>query len=118
MNKTSNGTLRINDYRVFGQHGWFEEEQLLGGEYSFDIEIKVIAENGFHDLTDTVDYESVCNTIKSCMNQRFKLIETMTQTTLLAIQKQIGDQAEITVTVTKLNVPVKGLHSTSFTLSA
>lgn len=112
------GLINVNNFRSWAYHGWYEEEQILGGEYRTDVELEIAVDHSISDLDDTVNYELVCDVIKNMMQKRCRLIEEVTESIFLALQDLSEQVSHISVTVTKINVPIPQLGSTSFTLKA
>jgi 7,8-dihydroneopterin aldolase/epimerase/oxygenase len=117
MNSTE-GVLKISDLRVWAYHGWYEEERTIGGEYRIDIEIGVELLSTSLQLSDTVDYQDVVDLTTEVMKQEFKLIEASCQAIFKALTALSSNIKTLQVTVTKMNIPINNLNSTSFTLQS
>lgn len=117
MNSTT-GVLKINDYRIWAYHGWYEEERMIGGEYAVDVALTLKIEGTSLQLSDTIDYQDVVNLIQVVMAKPYKLIEESCAGIVQAIQEHSSKHTAIKVTVTKLNIPINNLHSTSFTITS
>ncbi|MBO6515850.1 MAG: dihydroneopterin aldolase [Bacteroidia bacterium] len=112
------GKLHINNFRLWAYHGWFEEERQLGAEYQLDVEMNINLPGSGLELEDTVDYQQVIQTIKVTMAREFKLIEESSVAVLHALKSQFPQAENLSVTVTKLSIPINNLESTSFTVTA
>ncbi len=111
-------TLNINDFRIWAYHGWFEEERIIGGEYRIDVSLDLNLPESNIQLTDTVDYQDVINIIKKVMSKEFKLIEDSCQVIHQTIIDSFKNLNGLRVTITKINIPINQLFSTSFTVSS
>lgn len=111
------GKLRVNDYRVWANHGWYPEERKLGAEYRIDVELSVLLPDANMTLDDTVDYQQVVYLVDVEMKKEFKLIEESCTSIFQSLIAQFNTITQLSVTVTKLNIPINNLNSTSFTVS-
>lgn len=117
MNSTT-GVLKVNDLRIWANHGWFEEERLIGGEYRIDVSMTVEVMDAAMQLTDTVDYQDVVDLTKEVMGRSYKLIEDSCHAIYTTLLGKLDKIKALEVTVTKLNIPINNLNSTSFTLKS
>lgn len=104
------GIIRVNDIRVFTNHGCLDEEARIGSEYRVDIEVKADLQKSAQtdDLTDTVDYVHLNQIVKEEMAIRSKLLEHVAQRILDRIFKEIQLVDEAEVSVAKINPPIGG----------
>ena len=94
----------------FGKHGFYPEEQLLGSKFVVDISVDFEPQGDLHHdkLADTVNYEHLYElTFRQMQNPR-KLIETLCQAIIDDIVKQYSYVSVVSVTIKKLNPPMKG----------
>ncbi|MFT5724511.1 MAG: dihydroneopterin aldolase [Bacteroidia bacterium] len=117
MNSTS-AVLKINDLRIFANHGWYEKERVIGAVYRIDVAMGLNLPNTSLQLQDTIDYQVVVDLITEVMKQEFKLIEDSCRSIYNQLNQHIEKIASLEVTVTKLDIPINNLHSTSFTLKS
>lgn len=102
---------------MWAHHGWYEEERKVGAEYRIDVEMNLRFVE-INLLTDTIDYAEVVDIIKTIMQQEIRLIEQSCHEIFKSIQMRFLDKIEgLKVTVTKLNIPINNLSSTSFTIA-
>ncbi len=104
------GIIRVNDIRVFTNHGCLEEEAKIGSEYRVDIEVKADLQKSAQtdELADTVDYVLLNQIVKEEMAIRSKLLEHVAQRILDRIFKEIQLVAAAKVSVAKINPPIGG----------
>jgi 7,8-dihydroneopterin aldolase/epimerase/oxygenase len=112
------GVLNVIDFRVKANHGWYEEERILGGEYRVDVMICLNMDSMITDINQTVNYEAIIVLINKVMSETFKLIETAATALFEALEQRFTNMDSFSVTLTKLDVPINGLDSTSFTVSS
>lgn len=104
------GTIRVNNIKVFTNHGCLDEEAKIGSEYRVDIEIDAdLKQSAITDeLSDTVDYVHLNNIAKEEMAVRSKLLETVAQRMIDRIFTEIPMVEYAKVSVAKLNPPIGG----------
>ncbi|MFT5513867.1 MAG: dihydroneopterin aldolase [Bacteroidia bacterium] len=117
MNSTQ-ATLKINDLQIWANHGWYAEERIVGGLYRIDIVIGLEQTTTSLQLSDTVDYQDVVDLTTVVMKEEYKLIEDSCQAIFNAVGSMSQKIKSLEVTVTKLDIPINNLNSTSFTLKS
>lgn len=103
-------TICLNNIKIFANHGVFEVEQKVGQWYLVNLEIDVdFSEAALNDdLTGTVDYSVLNQIIRDEMAIPSKLIEHVANRIATKILDTFPDIEEGTLSVAKLNPPVKG----------
>ncbi|HEX2868447.1 MAG TPA: dihydroneopterin aldolase [Ignavibacteriales bacterium] len=103
--------IRIKRATFYGYHGFFSEEQNLGGKFEADVDIYTNFQDasGHDNLKETVDYDKVYKYICSlALEQKYKLIETLAMHIADGLLRDFSRIEKIAVRVRKLNVPVGG----------
>ncbi len=103
--------IALEGMRFFAHHGFYEAEQVLGGEYIVDITLTVGSFSGAaieDDLGKTINYETVYLICAGIMRKRIRLIETVASRIALDIKHQFRNVSEIKVSVKKLHPPLGG----------
>jgi 7,8-dihydroneopterin aldolase/epimerase/oxygenase len=103
--------IHLNNLRFFAHHGVYEEERLLGNEFEVNVDVAFTAAPALQ-LADTVNYVQVYETLKQQMAQPSGLLETVAQQACQAIRALDGRIRQVTVKITKRNVPVQGFTGT------
>ena len=104
------GIIRVNDIRVFANHGCMPEERIIGSDYivnvvvDADLAISSISD----DLIDTVDYVSINSIVKNEMAKPSKLLEHVVKRIIDAIVKTHISIESVEVEVAKINPPING----------
>lgn len=102
--------ITINNISVYAHHGCWDEEAIIGGEYSVDVEMTTdftrAAETD--ELSGTIDYVVVKEIVYREMAVRSKLIEHVALRIVNALKKEITSIEKILVRVTKYNAPMGG----------
>ena len=110
VSSSSNGSrtrLYINDIRVSGLHGVYEEERLSGNEFSVDVELdgdftKAIETDR---IEDSVDIDQVVALIRDVNRQnQFHLIESFADSIAHVLLEQYPILLRVVVRVTKLTL--------------
>ena len=104
------GTIKVNNIKIYTNHGCLEEEAKIGSEYRVDIEIKAdLNKSAFSDeLQDTVDYVHLNKIAKEEMAIRAKLLEHVAQRIIDRIFNEIPMVKKSKVSVAKINPPIGG----------
>ncbi len=99
--------LRINDLRIRGPHGVYEEEREAGNEFSVDVEL----EGDFSSAIDSdrieasVDVDQVATTVRDInRHNQFHLIESFADAIARGLLAQFPIVSQVTVRVTKLTL--------------
>lgn len=94
----------------FAYHGCFSEEQIIGSRFivdvSFECDVKEAAKSD--NLSKTIDYQEVYNTINEVMQIKSKLLEHVGQRIIDAVKERFPIIKEIKVKVSKCNPPIGG----------
>ena len=104
------GIIRVNNIRIYSNHGCLVEESKIGSDYRADVEIKAdLSKSAQSDkLADTVDYVHINHIVKEEVLQRSELLEHVVERILIRMLKEIPMITEATVALAKLNPPIGG----------
>ena len=104
------GFIKVNNIRIFSNHGCLEEEAKIGSEYKIDLEVKADLKKSSKtdDLTDTIDYVQLNKIVKEEMDIRSKLLEEVANRILNRFFKELPMLQKAKVSVTKINPPIGG----------
>ncbi len=102
------GLIALEGMKFFAYHGFYPEEQLIGGDYSVDVylntDFKLAGEDDI--LEGTVNYETIYRIVKVEMNKNSKLIETLAHRIVNKIISICTSVQALKVRVVKLNPPL------------
>ncbi|MFM6953638.1 MAG: dihydroneopterin aldolase [Sphingobacteriaceae bacterium] len=102
-------TVALRDVRFYAYHGYYPEEQQIGGVFYVDIVVSVTeANSATDDLVDTLNYEYLFAIAKDEMQKTHKLIETPAQHMLDKVLGAFPAAARIEVSIRKANPPLAG----------
>lgn len=104
------GLIAVEGMQFYSHHGFYKEEQVLGGKYTVDVYMQVnIDEAAATDKLDkTVNYEQVYQIAKAEMEVHAKLIEHVCQRIADAIKAKYPALTHLKVRLSKYNPPLKG----------
>ena len=102
--------IAIEGMQFYAHHGYYKEEQVLGGRYTVDVylhtDVSAAAEND--QLQHTINYEEVYQLALTEMAKHSKLIEHVCQRILQSVKQTYPGLQLLKVRVTKHNPPIKG----------
>jgi dihydroneopterin aldolase len=113
------GIITIEGMQFYAHHGYYKEEQVLGGKYTVDVFLDIDFDEAAttDNLQKTINYETIYLLTKAEMDIPAKLIEHVCSKILLSI-KQRFPLAIVTVKLSKYNPPLKGnVEKVTVTLS-
>ena len=104
------GIIKVNNIRIFSNHGCLDEEAKIGSEYRVDVEVKANLKKSSKtdDLNDTIDYVHLNHIVKEEMATRSKLLEEVANRILNRFFNEIPMLQKAKVSVAKINPPIGG----------
>lgn len=103
--------IHLNNLRFFAHHGLYAEEAVLGNEFEVNVEVAFTPTPAFQ-LSDTINYIAVYDIVKQQMAQPRNLLETVAQQACHTIKLMDERIQQVSITITKLNVPVAQFSGT------
>ncbi len=104
------GRIKLENIRVFANHGCLTEETKIGSDYRVDLEIKANLETSAtnDNLSDTVDYVLLNRIVKEEMSVPSDLLETVAKRIITRVLSALSLVEKVTVSVSKINPPIGG----------
>ncbi len=104
------GIIKVENIRVFANHGCLEEETIIGSDYSVNLKITADLQKSAasDNLEDTVDYVFLNAIVVEEMAKPSKLLETVAKRVLDRIFKESKLVSVATIAVSKINPPIGG----------
>ena len=104
------GIIRVQNIKIYSNHGCLQEEAKIGSDYRVDVEVEADLEKSSQtdELSDTVDYVHLNHVVKEEMAIRSKLLEEVTQRILTRFFQEIPMIENAKVSVSKINPPIGG----------
>ena len=102
------GIIALEGMEFYAYHGFYEEEQLIGGDYVVDVYLHTDFNLGAREdiLDGTVNYETIFRIVKVEMNKNSKLLESIAQRIVHSIINICTSIQSIKVRLTKKNPPL------------
>lgn len=102
--------LVLHDIKFYGYHGVSPEEKNLGQQFAVDVELLWSTRITHDDLSETIDYQKVFNTIITIGTRtRFNLIESLAQDIAQTLIEHFPLLDEVCVRVKKSHPPLPGI---------
>ncbi len=104
------GVIKVENIRIFANHGCLSEETKIGSDYRVDLEISAnLQPSAASDqLGDTVDYVFLNRVIREEMLKPSHLLETVARRILDRVFTEDKLVKKATVWISKLNPPIGG----------
>jgi dihydroneopterin aldolase len=108
--------IALEDVKFFAYHGFYEEEQIIGGEFVIDlyVETQIMRAARMDDLADTVNYETLYFICQSEMKKTRSLIETVAQSIVDRIETLFDSVRGVKIRLRKMNPPMGGRVGSAF----
>jgi dihydroneopterin aldolase len=102
-------TISIENMEFYAYHGCFEEEQQIGTWFEIDLHLEADTSKAelTDNLEDTIDYQSVYQTVKQQMMKKSKLLEHVARRILDAVMAEYP-VLSAEVNIRKKNPPLGG----------
>lgn len=103
-------TIALEGIKLYAYHGFYEEEQLIGGYYVVDVYVNAqVGHAARQDQLDTtVNYETLYRIVKTEMQYNSKLIEAVAKRIIDNIVSICKTVQGVRVRVTKQHPPLGG----------
>ena len=104
------GLIAVEGLQFYSHHGYYKEEQVLGGKYIVDIYMRLNIDEAAEtdNLKKTVNYEEIYQLTKNEMEVHAKLIEHVCKRILDRVKAKYPNVENVKVRVSKHNPPLKG----------
>jgi len=104
------GIIKVENIRIFANHGCLSEETKIGSDYRVDLEVKVNLQPSAKSdlLSQTVDYVFLNRIIQEEMLNPSKLLETVAKRILDRIFNEDKMVKKAVVCISKINPPIGG----------
>jgi dihydroneopterin aldolase len=102
--------IALEGIRLFGHHGFYPEEEILGRGFIVDIKVSTDIEDAAEEdeLSSSVNYETLYHICHAEFREPVKLLETVAQRILDRIDRQFDNVQGARVKVRKMNPPLAG----------
>lgn len=102
--------IGLEDVRFHAAHGFFDEEQRMGNEFSIDVEVEALVTEAaeYDDLGGTVNYATIYYLLQAEMKKPTRLLEALAHRMAGRIVNQFDDIVSVRLKVRKLHPPLGG----------
>lgn len=102
--------ILLENMMFHAKHGFFEEENIIGGKFEINLELETDFEQGLKkdDLNGTVDYSQVYDLIAEEMKIPAKLLENLGGRIVDGIYNKFPAVQYVKLKISKLNPPISG----------
>lgn len=101
--------IELRQLRFRGYHGLYPEEQITGNEFEVNVSLEFNpGDTPLTELSATINYAAVYDTVKSQMQKREDLLETWLMKLCEVLYSQFPIITSADVSISKLQVPVGG----------
>lgn len=104
------GIIKVENIRIFANHGCLSEETKIGSDYRVDLEVKANLQPSAKSdlLSETVDYVFLNRVIREEMQKPSHLLETVARRILDRVFNEDKLVKKATVCISKVNPPIGG----------
>ncbi len=104
----------IKEAEFYAFHGFYEEEQKVGGMYLVSIEVKFNANFTNDNLDNTLNYEVLHQILTEEMSIKSKLIEHIAERVVNKVVDKFKN-VSVWIRIEKLNPPLNGKIKSTYT---
>ncbi len=103
-------TISLEGVHFHGDHGYHDEEQLIGNDFILDISVYADTSEAADkdDLSKTVNYETIYRLIEIEMRETAELLETLARRITDRIEDFFDNVKGVRIKLRKLNPPMGG----------
>jgi dihydroneopterin aldolase len=106
--------VRLDDVRLFGYHGLFKEERILGNWFVLHVSVtKQISQEFADDISRTMDYGQLYQVCVEVMRQPVDLLETLCEQIAFRFKGLHPDFFEMEIRIRKEHPPMGMLGGSS-----
>jgi dihydroneopterin aldolase len=104
------GIIKVENIRVFANHGCLSEETKIGSDYRVDLKVKANLQPSAKSdlLSETVDYVFLNRIVREEMQKPSHLLETVARRILDRVFNEDKLIKKATVCISKVNPPIGG----------
>lgn len=104
------GIIKVENIKVFANHGCLTEETKIGSDYRVDLKVKADLQTSSKTdkLNDTVDYVFLNRIVREEMQKPSQLLENVAKRILYRVFSEDKLIKKATVWVSKINPPIGG----------
>jgi len=102
-------SIQLQKLSLFGRHGVFEEEKLVGNDFEINLSLTVKApKEKLKAIADTINYAEVYQIVKEIFSKPESLLETIAMIIAEDLKSRFPALKKIAVQIIKLHPPITG----------
>ena len=105
-------TVLINKLKLFGYHGVFKEEAIVGGQFEINIAVSYEEDGHITELYETINYVKLLEITKKVFSIKSDLLESVAQNIAAEIFEENNFIKNINISIEKLNAPISNFTGT------
>jgi dihydroneopterin aldolase len=106
-------SVYLKNVRLFAYHGLYPEEAINGNFFEIDLTVKYTKQEPVQSIEETIDYASLYELLKSEMNIRRSLLETLGRDICDLIKERYPQILSIELDIRKINAPIPDFDGTA-----
>ena len=104
-------TIQLNNIELYGHHGLYKEETILGNTFIVNLTIDFIpVVDKINSITETIDYVEVYSLVKERMQIPTPLLETIVEEIATSIFEKFSVAQKVNIHITKTKVFIDTLN--------
>lgn len=104
-------TIHLNNVEMYGYHGLYKEEQILGNTFIVNLSVEFIpAVTKINEISDTIDYVEVYDIVKLRLQSTTTLLESIVEDIASSILSKFPIAQKVTLEITKTKVFINTLN--------
>lgn len=104
--------IYLNKLRFRAYHGLYAEERKTGNEFEVDLAVSIDTVATITDLSETINYASLYQLLKTEMQKRRDILETFVMEVAGIIHATFPNVKRVEITITKLQAPIEKFSGT------
>ena len=104
-------TIHLNNVELYGYHGVYKEEQIIGNTFIVNLSVEFIPEvTKINKITDTIDYVELYDIAKQRLQTPTALLETIAEDIASSIFAKFPIAQKVILEITKTKVFINTLN--------
>lgn len=101
-------TISLEEMKFYSGHGVYPEEKIIGNTFIVDVSVSVEDKGPIKDISQTIDYETVYDIIRTEMNMISGILESLAYSCVEKIKQHFPQAKIISIKISKLHPPMIG----------
>ena len=106
-------SVYLKNVQFFAYHGLYPEEAVNGNMFEVDLSLQYTRQEPIQKIEETIDYVALYEILKTQMQQRRELLETLGKEICDFIKEKYPQIISIHIDICKLNPPIPDFNGTA-----